>query len=87
MNESIKESIKNVFVLIGIGSIIYATITMLPPYYNKEKYQSACADAFGSFEYKWVDEKLYCKVSSEKWEKHPNPPKPTKYNIWGQDIK
>lgn len=86
MSDPVIESIKNVFALIGIGAIIYGAITLLPPYYNKEKYQSACADAFGQFEYKWVDNKLYCKAGSEKWIKHQNPPKATKYNIWKQDI-
>jgi hypothetical protein len=86
MSQNLQESIKNVFVLIGIGALIYAAITLLPPYYNSEKYQAACADAFGQFDYKWVDEKLYCKTDSGKWERHPEPPTATKYNVWGQNI-
>jgi|GEM_PF-2583670 len=87
MSDSLKELIKNIFVLIGIGSLIYWAITLLPPYYNKEKYQSACADAFGQFEFKLVDNKLYCKVGENEWRQHKNPPPVTKYNIWGQKIK
>ncbi len=86
MSDSLKESIKNIFVLIGIGSILYWITPLYPSYYNKEKYQSACADEFGKFEFKWVNDNLYCKVSEEKWQKHPLPPVPTKYNVWGQEI-
>lgn len=86
MSESFSESIKNIFALIGIGTIIYLAITMLPPFYNQERYESACADRFGTFSFKWVDEKFYCEVSEDKWNKHPYPPKPIKYNIFGQEI-
>ncbi|QFS87438.1 MULTISPECIES: hypothetical protein [unclassified Marinobacter] len=86
MKDSAAESIKSTLALVGILAIIYALVIHLPPFYSSEKYESACADAFGTFSYRWVNEILYCEADPDNWVRHPDPPVASKFNIWGQEL-